>query len=99
MKKTEKDYPTGQNNKTLYFFEKALLPYKKGPFAILALRPYLTTTFFGTSSGGLMQALILGFGGLHFTEKGLVQKDPCLPEGWKSITLKGIGNNQDFLVK
>ena len=89
----------GNPEKAKYYFEKGLLPYKKGPFKILALRPYLTTTFFGTSSGGLLQAVVLGFGGLHFTENGLVQKDPCLPEGWKSIQLKGIGINQDFMIK
>ena len=89
----------GNPDKALYFFEKALLPYKKGPFAILALRPYLTTTFFGTSSGGLLQAFIMGFGGLHFTEEGLIQKDPVLPKKWRSIEYKGIGNNQTFDVK
>lgn len=89
----------GNAEKAKYYFEKGLLPYKKGPFKILALRPYLNTTFFGTSSGGMLQAVILGFGGLHFTENGLVQKNPCLPEGWKSIQLKGIGNNQKFTVK
>jgi trehalose/maltose hydrolase-like predicted phosphorylase len=88
----------GNSETAKYFFEKALQPYKKGPFEILALRSYRATTFFGTSAGGMLQAVILGFGGLHFTENGLVQEDPCLPEGWKSITLRGIGNNQNFTV-
>lgn len=82
-----------------YYFDKATQPYKKGPFAILALRPYLKTTFFGTSAGGLLQAFILGFGGLYFTAEGLVQKDPVLPKEWKSITLKGMGSKQTFTVK
>lgn len=88
----------GNAEKARYFFEKGLVPYKKGPFKILALRSYLKTTFFGTSSGGLLQAFIMGFGGIHFTEKGLVQQDPVLPKEWGSIKLKGIGMNQDFEV-
>lgn len=85
--------------KAKYYFEKGLLPYKKGPFSILSLRPYLTTTFFGTSAGGILQAFIMGFGGLHFSEEGLVQKRPVLPEEWKSIKMKGIGNGMNVEVK
>lgn len=90
---------TGDREKALRLFEKALLPYKKGPFKILSLGTSNISTYFGTSAGGLLQAFILGFGGLHFTEDGLVQKDPCLPQGWQSIQYKGIGNNQNFEVK
>ncbi len=89
----------GNPGKALYFLEKGLLPYKKGPFAILSLRYQGTSTFFGTSAGGMLQAFIMGFGGLHFTEDGLVQKDPVLPEEWKSIKMTGIGMDQDFEVR
>lgn len=89
----------GDKEKALYYFEKGLLPYKKGPFAILSLRSYGRTSFFGTSGGGLLQTFILGFGGIHFTGKGLIQKDPILPAGWKSIEMKGIGNSQNFKVE
>jgi len=83
------------------YFEKSLIPYKKGPFSILALRTYLQTTFFGTSGGGMLQAFIMGFGGLRFTENGLVQEPGLtnLPKDWKSIFMKGIGNSQNFEVK
>ena len=89
---------SGDAAKATQLFEKALKPYRKGPFRILSLRKQGTSTYFGTSAGGLLQAVILGFGGLHFTEQGLVQKDPLLPEGWTSIELKGIGMNQNFSV-
>ncbi|MGK7395353.1 MAG: glycoside hydrolase family 65 protein [Candidatus Cyclobacteriaceae bacterium M3_2C_046] len=90
---------SGDGQKALRLFEKALIPYKKGPFKILSLRTQGTSTYFGTSAGGLLQAFILGFGGLHFTADGLVQKDPCLPPGWGGIIFKGIGNDQQFEVK
>ncbi len=89
----------GDREEASRLFEKALLPYLKGPFHILSLRQTKLSTYFGTSAGGLLQAVILGFGGLHFTEQGLVQKDPLLPVGWKSMQLKGIGNNQTFEIK
>ena len=89
----------GNAEKAFYFFAKATEPYKKGPFAILALRPYLNTTFFGTSAGGILQSVILGFGGLHFTAEGLVQSNPLLPAGWKEITVKAIGAAQNFEVR
>ena len=81
------------------FYEKATASYLRGPFKILSLRANRTSSYFGTSAGGLLQAVILGFGGLHFTENGLVQKDPILPDGWGSLELKGIGNDQTFKVK
>ena len=89
---------SGNAARAAQLFEKALKPYRKGPFRILSLRTQLPSTYFGTSAGGLLQAVILGFGGLHFTEQGLVQKDPLLPDGWTSIDLKGIGMNQNFSV-
>lgn len=82
-----------------YYFEKSLLPYKKGPFSILALRTYLQTTFFGTSAGGMLQAFIMGFGGLKFTETGLIQTKTTLPKEWKAIHLKGMGMKQNFEIK
>ncbi len=88
----------GDAQRATELFEKALKPYRKGPFRILSLRKQGPSTYFGTSAGGLLQAVILGFGGLHFTEQGLVQQDPLLPEGWTSIELKGMGMNQDFNV-
>jgi trehalose/maltose hydrolase-like predicted phosphorylase len=88
----------GDRKRARKFFERALFPYRKGPFRILSLRTQGISTYFGTSAGGLLQAVILGFGGLHFTGDGLIQKDPCLPEGWHSLTLKGIGNNQYFEI-
>ncbi len=89
---------SGDAPRATQLFEKALIPYRKGPFRILSLRQQRPSTYFGTSAGGLLQAVILGFGGLHFTERGLIQKDPLLPEGWTSIELRGIGMNQNFSV-
>jgi len=39
----------------------------------------------------MLQIVLFGFGGLDITDQGIVQKNPILPKGWKSLTLKGIG--------
>jgi trehalose/maltose hydrolase-like predicted phosphorylase len=39
----------------------------------------------------MLQAVLFGFGGLRFTEEGLVQRAPCLPPTWTALTLKGVG--------
>jgi len=90
----------GDRKRAARFFEEAYSPYLLKPFGTLALTARSTgNTYFGTSAGGLLQAVILGFGGLHFTAEGLVQKDPLLPEGWGMMTLRGIGRGQDFVTE
>jgi trehalose/maltose hydrolase-like predicted phosphorylase len=88
----------GLREEAARLFDQALRPYRRPPFSTLSLRQQGTSTYFGTSAGGFLQAVILGFGGLHFTEKGLVQRTPLLPAGWRSLTLKGIGNQQTLRV-
>jgi kojibiose phosphorylase len=36
--------------------------------------------------GGVWQALVFGFAGLHLTEGGDLAVDPALPEHWKRLT-------------
>lgn len=48
----------------------------------------------------MLQVVLFGFGGLHFTDKGIIQKDPILPKEWKSLTIKGVGiDKKTFVVK
>jgi hypothetical protein len=39
-------------------------------------------------------AVLFGFGGLHFTENGIVQIQGILPKEWKSLTIKGVGTDR-----
>ena len=39
----------------------------------------------------MLQTVLFGFGCLHLTDEGIIQKNPILPKQWKSLTLKGIG--------
>ncbi|MNR65766.1 hypothetical protein D3C85_1889530 [compost metagenome] len=38
-----------------------------------------------------MQAVMMGFGGLDITTKGIQQVKSKLPDHWKSLTIQGVG--------
>ena len=74
----------------------------KGPFNVRTETATNNTGYFITSSGGFLQNLLYGFGGLRITEKGLADAyAPVLPPEWKSMTLKGIafrGRRYDITI-
>lgn len=81
----------GNKEKAFQLFKKAYEPNKRPPFGALSESAYSNNPYFATGAGGMLQAVLFGFGGLHITEKGIVQKNPCLPTQWKKLTLKGVG--------
>jgi len=59
-----------------------------------------TNPYFATGAGGMLQAVLSGFGGLDVTDEGIIQLDTKLPKGWTSLTLRGIGKEKKtFEVK
>jgi protein-glucosylgalactosylhydroxylysine glucosidase len=74
----------------------------KRPFNVRTETATNNTGYFITSSGGFLQNLLYGFGGLRITEKGLAEAyAPVLPPEWKSMTLKGIafrGRRYDITI-
>ncbi len=54
----------------------------------------------GASSGGLWQALVMGFCGLHLDEKGEPVVEPRLPAHWKSVSFNVYyrGEKRHFTV-
>ncbi len=77
-------------------YEKNEVP----PFGVLAETAGGTNPYFATGAGGVLQTVMSGFGGLKITDEGIIQQNPTLPKAWKSLVLKGIGNEkQTFEVK
>jgi len=64
---------------------------KRPPFGALSEAATSNNPYFVTGAGGMLQIVLFGFGGLHFTEEGIVQKNPILPSAWKSLTITGVG--------
>jgi trehalose/maltose hydrolase-like predicted phosphorylase len=92
---------TGDCNKAKQYFDEAYLPNKVGPFGVISEAKVNVKPYFLTGAGGMLQAIMFGFAGLQITEEGLVKTNQtCLPEGWKSITIKGVGpENKSFVLK
>ncbi|MEA1784988.1 glycoside hydrolase family 65 protein [Arenibacter sp. GZD96] len=89
------------NAKEAYrLYKRSYEPNKRPPFGALAEAATSDNPYFATGAGGMLQVVLFGFGGLDITEEGIVQKNPILPEAWKSLTLKGVGpNKQTFVIK
>jgi len=44
--------------------------------------------------------MLMGFGGLDITPKGIVQLKSALPKAWKSLTITGVGvEKKTFIVQ
>ena len=81
-------------------FEQSYQPNQRPPFGALAESATSNNPYFVTGAGGMLQAILFGFGGLHITEEGIVQKQPVLPEAWESLTIKGVGeDNRTYTVR
>ena len=91
---------TGDPTNAYRLFKSSYEPNKRLPFGALAESATSNNPYFATGAGGLLQVVMFGFGGLHITSKGIVQKHPVLPKEWKSLTIKGVGpQKKTFVVK
>ena len=74
----------------------------KPPFNVRTETSTNNTGYFATASGGFVQILMYGFGGLRIQDQGLVDAyAPVLPPSWKSMTLKNIsfrGHRYDITI-
>ncbi len=90
----------GDGNKALHFFKDGYLPNLNPPFRVIAETKGGVNPYFATGAGGLLQSIMMGFGGLEITSKGIFQLKSTLPDGWKSLTIKGVGaDKKTFTVK
>ncbi len=90
----------GDGKKAFHFFQDGYLPNLNPPFRVIAETKGGTNPYFATGAGGMIQSLLMGFGGLDITPKGIVQVKSVLPPGWKSLTITGVGPEKKvFSVK
>ncbi len=81
----------GDGEKAWHWFQDAYLPNLNPPFRVIAETKGGTNPYFATGAGGVVQSLLMGFGGLEITDKGIIQIKSTLPKQWKSLTIKGVG--------
>ncbi len=81
----------GDADKAHHWFNDAYLPNLNPPFRVIAETKGGTNPYFATGAGGVIQSVLMGFGGLEITPKGITQIKSVLPKTWKSLTIKGVG--------
>ena len=90
----------GNADKAYNWFKEAYVPNLNPPFRVIAETKGGTNPYFATGAGGILQAVLMGFGGLEITLKGITQIKSVLPRQWKSLTLTGIGpEKKTYAVK
>jgi len=90
----------GNGDKAYHWFKDAYEPNLLPPFRVIAETKGGTNPYFATGAGGIVQALLMGFGGLDITPTGITQVKSTLPPNWKSVTITGVGpDKKTYIIK
>ncbi len=90
----------GDGDKAYHFFKDAYEPNLNPPFRVIAETKGGTNPYFATGAGGIIQSLLMGFGGLDITPIGITQVKSKLPANWKSLTITGVGiEKKTYIIK
>ena len=77
----------GEVEKGYMYFKKSFEENLNPPFRVLAETKNGTNPYFGTGAGGIIQALIFGFGGYEISPAGIIINAIKLPNNWKSLKI------------
>ncbi|TAE22033.1 MAG: glycoside hydrolase family 65 protein [Cytophagales bacterium] len=88
----------GDSEKGYEWFVRSYKPNEVPPFGVMAETAGGTNPYFATGAGGMLQAVMNGFGGLELTDAGVTQLKTKLPKKWKSLTIKGVGVDKKTIV-
>jgi kojibiose hydrolase len=83
----------GNTERAAELFTKSYMPNKVPPFGVLSETAGGTNPYFATGAGGMLQAVLAGFGGLRISDSGIDQIKTGLPEGWEKLTIIGAGTD------
>jgi trehalose/maltose hydrolase-like predicted phosphorylase len=90
----------GDGEKAYHWFKDAYVPNLNPPFRVIAETKGGTNPYFATGAGGILQSVLMGFGGLEITPEGIRQIKSVLPKQWKSLTVTGVGpQRKSFTVR
>jgi len=88
----------GNAEKAFHWFQDAYIPNLLPPFRVIAETKGGTNPYFATGAGGILQSVLMGFGGLEITPQGIIQIKTVLPKQWKSVTITGVGVQKKTFV-
>lgn len=82
----------GNIDEAYYWLKDAYQQNQRPPFHVFAEFKGGNNPYFITGAGGVLQAIIMGFGGVEIDPKGgLGFGKGMLPPSWKKLTIKGLG--------
>ncbi len=88
----------GDSQKAYQFFKESYEPNLNPPFRVIAETKGGTNPYFGTGAGGVLQAVLMGFGGLDITDKGINQVKSTLPKNWQKLIITGV-SGKTYIVE
>lgn len=89
----------GDADQAWKYFEDAYKPNLLPPFNVIAETKGGTNPYFITGAGGVLQTLLMGFGGLDISfDGGITQQKSILPKTWKRLIFTRIGKDKKQYV-
>ncbi len=84
----------GDADKAADIFAYAYKRNEVPPFGVISEAAGGSNPYFATGAGGMLQAVLAGFGGLDITENGIEQIESSIPAAWKKLTITGAGKDE-----
>lgn len=81
----------GETKKAEDIFYNSYKRNEVPPFGVISETAGGTNPYFATGAGGMLQAVLAGFGGLRIGPDGIMQIETDIPASWRKLILKGIG--------
>lgn len=81
----------GMTDKAEEMFRRAYRPYLRAPFGTFSETAAGNNPYFVTGAGGMVQAVLFGFGGIEIGDNGVTFGDQHLPKSWKRLTIRIAG--------
>ncbi len=89
----------GDTRRAEEIFAASYKPNEVPPFGVISETAGGTNPYFATGAGGMLQAVLAGFGGLRITDNGIIQRKSGIPEKWKTLRIVGVGkDDSEFAV-
>ncbi len=90
----------GNSDSAYHFFKDAYWPNLNPPFRVMAEYKGGTNPYFATGAGGVLQSIIMGFGGLDIDPHGGIrQLKTAMPNHWKKVTITGVGIDKKTYIQ
>ena len=75
-------------DKAYNYFEKSFRPNEVPPFGVISETRNGNNPYFITGAGGMLQAVMFGFGGLEINDDGVVEKGKKIPKEWSGLEIR-----------